>query len=325
MKLCLLPWLILCLGTSRGFAYMVYIGVGSTSHQAARQLDSFKNTAALAEGMSGGGGIVKGTPGTPSAGEISATKEDYARIIGAFKCRDNVEDGLAKSTVVKHGLEKSIEAMFAQAGEYGETIRSLGFYDNKNNGKYYAWTQADVQAMRDYLDKTGRQEVGIKYDARNNGREVRAWCENPLVTAILMEANADKWFRNAGDRLELLKWLWTNPKTAHKPIILMMPGADNPYGPDNNFMKTRRAIRYLGLKMGWDFLQSKRVIIKPVTYNREHMIFCPETTEDGAKYVNSITGLTLSLLEQRELMEGRARIPTEADCNSMGRKAIVPN
>jgi hypothetical protein len=55
------------------------------------------------------------------------------------------------------------------------------------------------------------------------------------------------------------------------------------------------------------------------------MPFHPETAPGDPKhYLNTMSSLVLSLIEQKSLFEGRTRMPTQADCDSYARLPAEP-
>ena len=56
-----------------------------------------------------------------------------------------------------------------------------------------------------------------------------------------------------------------------------------------------------------------------MTYN-DNFPYLPETVSGGTRYTNTLTSIALSLIEQRELFEGRlGRLPTVADADNLAR------
>ena len=321
--LSLFLFLAFWLGSSHSFAYAVWLGLHCTPHNAAVKTDTWSKTAALVQGINANLAPCEPSPGTPCADETKCSSSDWNKVIQQFAAKNNAMVELPGSEVAKHGGMKAvIEAKFKDAAKCGFTIRAIMFYDNKNNDTMYTWTTAQVQDLRNVLDSSGHQDVDLMFDARNNQPAVRAWCSNPLVKGVVLEAGPDAWYANQGKRNELLKWLWTDPSAAGKKLIFQIVESHDPYGPVINFMAVRRLIRWFGTElMDRDFMQSSRVVFMPVTYNGPTVTFYPETTDNGTKYTNTMTSLALSLIEQRDLFELRSGRPTEADCDSLDRNA----
>lgn len=321
MLLLLAGWL----WTANGIAYEVWMGTSCTPASAALFPNAWSNTAAQMTGINANPAPCLPTAGTPCENETRCGTREWQTVFRQFRARDNAMVGIPRSAVAFRGpLTNAIEDQFKKAATYGYGIRNLMFYDNRVGENSYKWTKAEVQRMRDYLNATGRANVGLMFDARNDSAGVRAWCANALVDDIVLEANAKMWFSNAGRRQQLLQWLWTNPATANKRIIFQIPPAPDPYGPTNNFMSVRRLLCWLGNdQMGWNFMRSSRVIFMPVTYNTPTMTFYPETAAPD-RYTNTMTSLVLSMIEQRNMFEGRTRIPTLADADSMARNIPPP-
>ena len=324
---------IAALAGSNASAYEVWLGLHCTPASAAANCQAWSKTASLVSGLNCNLAPCKPSPGTPCANETACGPAEWKSAIVRFKAKDSAITEIPRSEFGPYGrhadstLEVVLESKFKTAAKYGYTLSSLMFYDNKTGGDdhSYSWSVEEVQQMRKYLDSTGRKNVGLMYDARNNGAAVRKWCANPLVTAVLLEANSTGWLSDKGGRQDLLKWLWTSKETVKKRIIFQITPAPDPYGATTNYMSTRGLIRWLGTDlMGWNFMRSPRVVFMPVTYNNPTIAFYPETNANGSQYANTMTGLVLSLIEQRDLFEGRIRIPSKAEADSNIRQLNQP-
>ena len=277
-------------------------------------------------------------PLNPDQVDGSCNNQQWQVIINHCGATDSCGIGWARSNVSRNTnivdataypyITNLLRNAFANAAQYGYSYDRVGFYDdavtNLSNGvyTYYNWDTTEVQYIRTWLNANGYTNVLIDYDARNNGASVRSWCANPLVTAVLLEANPTKWFTDYGSRQELLQWLTTNPATSSEKIIFQVPsdGTPNPYGVTNNIMMARELMVWMGNLMGYDFLRRANVAFYPVTYTSPVMQFFPEMTPDGSRYTNTMTSLTLSLIEQRAFFEGRCGVlPTMADATNMTR------
>jgi hypothetical protein len=231
--------------------------------------------------------------------------------------------------VSTHICTPFLEKKFSQIDNAGYTVKGLMFFDNfvgsdPSTRVVYKYTLEEVQTMRTWLD-ANRPDVKLIYNARNNGVESRAWCESPLVANVVIEAKPQLWYDNAGSRQTLLQWLWTNPNTINKRIIFQVPvnTVNNPYGNPSGFQQIRDFVRWLGVDlMDFNFMRSNRVVIMPVTYNPA-FTFYPETINDGTTYDNTMTGIALSLIEQRRLFQGLDGVPTQAQVYDNTRTAAL--
>ena len=316
-------------------AYEVWIGTSCMPANAAVHPETWSRTAALVTGLNINRAPCLPDPGTPCYGETSPSTAQWLTIFGAFASSNGFKPIPRSSFRVPNGdgtysgvhadtmVEQVIDGFFADAATYGYGIGNIMFYNNATGGVNYPWSVAEVQEMRDYLDSTGHSNVGLIWDARTNSTGDHDWCSNSLVTGVLMEACGDLWFADAGSRQEMLQWLWTDPSVANKKIIFQMPANPDPFGVVNgvtNYMSIRRLLQWLGTDlMGFDFMRSSRVVFLPVTYNGPTMTFYPETASPSS-YVNTMSSVTLSLIEQKDLFEGRrAAMPTQADADSVAR------
>jgi hypothetical protein len=289
-------------------AYEVWMGTSKTPGSAATYTNTWSRAADQVEGLN-----INRAPN-----EIDpATKAEWQTVFSFIRHADNGFGPIPRSAFEsdRHPnttLEDLLDSKFAEAVEYGFGLNLIMFYNNAVDTNNYSWTTNEVQRMRDHLDATGHTNVGLMWNARLYNNDNRDWCENPLVTDVLLEANPSKWFDNTGNRQTLLQWLWTNSVTASKKLVFQIPG-DSPevYG------EVRRLVYWLGNDlMSWDFLRSPRVVFTPVTY--DNMPFYPELHAPD-QYTNSSTSLVLSLLEQRDLFEARTRVITTNEVLSFAR------
>ena len=300
------------------FAYQVWMGVSCTPGSAAVYTNTWTNTADQVMGININMAACKlATP---------ATTAQWQTIFNQFQQIDGSFSPIPRSAFGPTGphptttITNIIDGKFADAATYGYTLGNLMFYNNAVQGTNYGWSTNDVQQMRNYLDFLGHTNVGLLWDDRAFDAGDQAWDNNPLVTGILLECGADGWFANAGNRTNLLHWLWTNSATATKQIIFQIPDyGPGDYGPTNKFMADRLLLQWLGTQiMDSNFMASSRVVFMPVTYGGEW--FYPETASPNV-YTNSMTSLVLSLIEQKDLFEGRSRLPTVADAFSFYRNS----
>jgi hypothetical protein len=325
------PWMSLVLATGliapNTFAYEVWMGTHSITHSSAANPAPWAHAASRVEGLN--------INRAPSATD-PATTADWKTILPRFTnaaenfvpcARSNPTRDLTRTNALLFpDLTNWVTEAFATASNFGYTIRNIMFYDNAIDTNKYNWTTTEVQQLRNILDGMGQANVGLINDARNNGAVVRNWCANPLVDHVLIEANANAWLINEHSQQDLLQWLATNSATSGKRIILQIPGSGN---PSTQFAATREVVQMLGSRpspLGWNFLRGSRVVFLPCNYNLGEpgqFSFDPETVPgNGALYTNTLTGLCLSLLEQRDLFEGRlANLPTVVDADSYVRNS----
>jgi hypothetical protein len=248
-----------------------------------------------------------------------ATRADWEEIFAQFTpAKENGLKEFARSTAAKDSISNWVTLWFREASNVGYRITSVMLYDNATNAGEFFWTEAEVQSVRDELDARGHADVRLMFNARNDSPQVRAWCSNPLVQDILLEANPQLWFDNVGKRQQLLKWIWAEPSLQGKRLIFQLPARGAPEGGPSNYQLIRRWVRWLSTDlMSVEFVRSPRVVFLPITYNGDAVPFYPESEPgDEGRYVNSLTGVALSLIEQKDLFEGRRGLPTEADADS---------
>ena len=313
--------------------YQVWLGTHASPKSALKNRVSWKQTARLVEGLN-----IHKTPVKFANNKIdreeSLNDKDFKSFINIF------EKGSANGIVEagrtgwkcdafpdRSDLDGYLEKKFKTIDAGGYTVKGIMFFDNfigsnskASKGVVYSWTEDEVQRMRAWLDEH-RPHVTLYWNARNFYKTSKNWCANDLVDGIFLEGNPSKWYENKGKRQELLKWLWSNEKTKHKRLVFQVPISsieETKSGP-TAFQQVRLWVQWLGVDfMGLDFLRSNQVVIMPVTYNPAFK-FYPETRKKGAVYANTLTGITLSLLEQKKLFQGVNGISTAAAVESAER------
>ena len=134
------------------------------------------------------------------------------------------------------------------------------------------------------------------------------------MDSVEIEASTTPLLNNTNNQITFFTWFWNNPATANKPIALQIPRTLDSL---NQIRGTRRVAQMIGGIIGYgeDGMRSDRLIFLPVTYNDDYE-FAPETINNGTSYTNTLSSIALSLIEQRELFEGRLpQLPTVADAD----------
>ena len=319
--------LLLGLCASPSFAYQVWMGTHLMQSTMASNLGDWDLTASLLDGVN-----INRAPHDTNP----ASNSDWQTILGQVSHVKNTMTEIARSEVSRNPaviddnainqIADELQQKFTAANNFGYDIDHIMFYDNRTTyqgTEYdYNWTETEAQHMRDWLDNNGHSEVNLIWNARNNSQANRNWSENTLVNHVMIEASANSLLTNANNQITLLNWLWTNPNTINKDIILQIPRSNNSM---TQYASTRRVAVMLGNEIGYENgMQSDRLVFLPVTYN-DNYAYLPETTSGGNAYTNSLTSLTLSLIEQRPLFEGIGGIPTNADADSFVRNVMEPD
>ena len=310
--------------------YEVWIGTSCTPKNAALKPETWSKTAILVTGLNINTADIKPTIGTPSENEEPCSGTDWKKIFKVYgTAAQNGMVPLPRSAVksetypARKTIGESLQVKITQGYNLGYGIGSIMIYDNAMtvNGDrvLFNWTSDEIYEIRNWLDSNGHTDISIMYDARNNSKAVKDKCSHPAIGDILLEAEPSKWYENAGSRQELLKWLTSDSKTKDKRYVFQIPlsGFNEPFGNPSGFQQLRRWMIWLGTElMDMKFMCSNKVVILPVTYNDPTFTFYPETDDDG-HYANTLTGLVLSLIEQKSLFEGLdTHLPTQADADS---------
>lgn len=227
-------------------------------------------------------------------------------------------------------IAERLTDIFQAESTYGHTLTSLMLYANKlledPDNATITFTAAEMAEIRAWLDDPtngSHADVKLYWNVRNNGLVERIKAEDPNIDGIVMEAAPDLWFANAGNRQTFLKWAVTNSVTQLKPLVFQIPLTSIVDDSLSPYEETRKLIRWFSspaMLGSTDFIRRDDVHIMPIAY-KPTLLFYPEMNAPENEYVDSMTGLALSLIEQKELFEGRGAggLITEAQAVSFAR------
>ena len=174
-----------------------------------------------------------------------------------------------------------------------------------------------LQASMDSVFAQTHADVELMWNVRNNSVENQNWAKHSLVDLVEIEASTTAFLANTNNQRTFFDWFWTNSQTINKRIALQLPRV-LPGDPLTQYKGSRRVAQSLGETIGYgeNGMRSNRLIFLPVTYG-DDFLYRPETVSNGTSYTNTMTSIALSLIEQRELFEGRLPVlPTNALADS---------
>ncbi len=303
-------------------AYQVWTSTCKTPRQAAEQLPQW---AVMAKGMQG-----LNTNFAP--GKFQPKGDQWETILKAYQTatqqtfqpwahpENDYTDAQAAQVVGK---------ATKRAKEMGYVVKYIMIYDHgSDGGGIDKWKPQEVEKFRAWLDKNGHKDIKIMYNARSFGS--RTLLENPAIAAALNEGSVEKWLSNSAGRHELLQWFVKNPKTKDKEFFFQITVHHDFHPkftgkPAKAFANTRLMLRAISANIlkSTDWVRSDKVIFLPMSYQdyTSDFPFFPEHTGKGEAYAFSMSGLLSSLIEQRDLFEGRGPkgLITEAQCQSRSR------
>lgn len=304
-------------------AYQVWIGTHLMRSADANDLASWGLTASQVDGFN-----VNRAPHDTDP----ATNNEYRTIFAQFTNAEFAITEFARSQATRNpalvdelafpSIAERLGEIFSLESNFGYELTAIMFYDER--GTYqgteylYEWTDAEIQYLRDWLDDNGHADVELKWNVRNNSVRNRQIAEMAVVDSVEIEASTTALLNNTNNQITFFTWFWNNPATANKSIALQIPRTLDSL---NQIRGTRRVAQMIGGIIGYgeDGMRSDRLIFLPVTYNDDYE-FAPETINNGTSYTNTLSSIALSLIEQRELFEGRlAALPTVADADDLTR------
>lgn len=237
------------------------------------------------------------------------------------------------SQVVPHGDgpirdDSEWQRAFDRADSMGYKLEHLYTY---NGGRGKTWSGRDHALLRAWLDRNGHKDVKIAFNARSGHGQL----ERPVIQGGGIECDLQSWKDNKGGRHELLRWMAdpNNPAMrGEKAIIhchLNFGHASDPKDLADVWAAARMMVRDIGrdvmntpeLK---EAFRSDKIVFAFFggNWTTPEITLLPETTDENT-YAESYTGLLLSLLEQRDLFEGRlGDFPSNEQCGSLKRDSV---
>lgn len=314
--------------TTSASAYDVWLGAIYMPKDSAEEIEQWQRTAQSVSGLNVNLTDAKRPPQDKNT--VATWKSAIAHYATA---RNNAMKPIPRTTFSYPGndrgtIEDRLTNIFKDEVKFGYKIEWLMLYANKlgENAELetITYSHEEMQTIRNWLDDPTNGDhstVRLVWNVRNNALVERQKAADPNIDAILMEAEPGKWYTNAGSRQTFLSWVISNPETAQKPIIFQIPltGVDESLSP---YQEVRKLIRWFSspeMLGSTDFIRRDDVIILPVVY-KPTQPFYPEINAEKNRYIDSQTGLALSLIEQKALFEGRlGALPTIEQVESFAR------
>jgi hypothetical protein len=221
--------------------------------------------------------------------------------------------------------ENYVTQKMARATDWGYTIRYFMIYHQRNSetGKIESWSEADVELLRGWMDDHGYESVKLIYNARSF--DSRGLATHEAIDGILNEGNTEYWAINKAGRHDLLRWADTAAAVKYKPFFFQITVHHNYDG--NAYSEVRKMVRSISADILGDttWIRKDNVVFLPMVYESfpASFPFLPEHIADGSQYGNSMSGLLLSLIEQRDKFEGRGGLISESECESFTRSVIA--
>lgn len=299
-------------------AYEVWMGTLGWQQKMHEHPADWNRTAALVEGLN-----VNWARGQEDPDRLKPEFRD--KVIALFS-----KAKLNASQVVPHGNEPVTDGTdwqraFDRADSMGYELKHLYTY---NGGKGKTWSEDEHQILRSWLDRNGHEEVKIAFNARTGHGQL----ERPAIQGGGIECDLQSWKDNKGGRHELLRWMASPSNPAmrgEKTIIhchLNFGHASDPKDLVDVWAAARMMVRDIGrdvmntpdLK---EAFRSDRIVFALFggNWTTPQITLLPEISDENT-YAESYTGLLLSLLEQRDLFEGRlGEFPRDDQCGSFKR------
>ncbi len=302
-------------------AYEVWMGTLGWQQEMHDHPEDWARTAALVEGLN-----VNWGRGMPDPFRLKPDFRD--EVIAKFsKAKMNA------SQVVPHGAgtitaQSDWQRSFDRADSMGYKLEHLYTY---NGGKGKTWSEDDHKLLRAWLDRNGHEDVKIAFNARAGHGQL----ERSVIQGGGIECDLQSWKDDKGGRHELLRWM-ANPSNpamrGEKIIIHCHLNFGHPSNP-KDLVDVWAAARMMVRDIGRDVMNTPEL---KEAFRSDKIVFAffggnwttpeitllPEITDDNT-YAESYTGLLLSLLEQRDLFEGRlGDFPSNEQCASFKRDSV---
>ena len=295
-------------------AYNVWLGTHQWDGDGAQNLDQWDRARTQIEGVNYV--LLDGRT------DKKATATEWSTMIGTI---DQSIPGMAEIARSQYQPAKNVTLASRLKNEFdtvekrGGVIDVMMLYDEERNGTVYSFTADDVQEVRDWLDANGEGHVQLCFNLRNNNQERLGIARLALIDGIMIEASATRWVKNQYNLHTLLQTLWSDARTNYKPLYFQIPRSED--AAYAQYQETRRALRTISDLMGDDFMRSDLVNFIVCNYS-DRLDLYPETSDNDTKYVDSKSGIALSLIEQKSVFEGRSGTLDEAFCLSYDRQTV---
>jgi hypothetical protein len=302
-------------------AYEVWMGTLGWQQKMSEHPEDWARTAALVEGLN-----VNWARGQADPDRLDPEFRD--EVIALF-----AKAKLNASQVVPHGNESITDESdwqraFDRADSMGYKLEHLYTY---NGGKGKTWSEGDHKRLRAWLDCNGHEDVNIAFNARAGHGQL----ERAVIQGGGIECDLQSWKDDKGGRHDLLRWMAdpSNPAMrGEKTIIhchLNFGHASDPKDLVDVWAAARMMVRDIGrdvmntpeLK---EAFRSDKIVFAFFggNWTTPEITLLPETADENT-YAESYTGLLLSLLEQRDLFEGRlGDFPSDEQCRSFKRDSV---
>ena len=318
--------------TAQASAYKIWLGTHKWEGSGADNLSQWDMAIDKIDGINYV--LLDARPARP-AGEGASTSDWRAMITPIDQSIPGMAEIARSQYAPGHSrtLAERMENEFATArNNGGYEIDVIMLYDEEAaNGTLSKYNLADVQGVRAWLDSNGHADVSIVFRLTNNDQERLSLVQQSVVDGVLIEASATRWVENRNNLHTLLQDLWTDPSTSYKNIYFQIPRHETPgtlnqrdgipTSPINQYIETRRALWVIKDLMGDAFMQSDQAIFIVCNYGDTYDTY-PETENADTRYVDTKSGLALSLIEQRLIFEGRTGVVNEALCSSYARYEV---
>jgi hypothetical protein len=299
-------------------AYEVWMGTLGWQQKMHDRPEDWDRTAALVEGLN-----VNWARGQPDPDRLNRNLRD--EVIAKFS-----KAKLNASQVLPHGNgaitdKNDWQRVFNLSDRMGYKLDHLYTY---NGGKGNTWSEAEHKLLRAWLDRNAHKNVKIAFNARSGHGQL----ERPVIQGGGIECDLQSWKNDKGGRHDLLRWMAdpNNPAMLGEKIIihchLNFGRPNDPKDLVDVWAAARMMVRDIGrdvmntpeLK---DVFRSDKIVFAFFggNWTTPEISLLPETKDENT-YAESYTGLLLSLLEQRDLFEGRSGdFPSDDLCRSFKR------
>lgn len=330
-KFLLLLWTALVLlAAGKSFGYEVWYGLPYMPKGAEDRLDEWNLSAELLQGLN----INPSDTQRPASERNS--NADWRDIVRAMPtAKENAVLGYPRThfqygTVTNRDtLQGDLVTKFRREQTFDVSIKWIMPFDNQpgedRTAPIYQWSDAELQELRDWLDNNGHADVQLLINARNFGVRTQTFAQKPIMDGMSIEARASLWYENNGRRQNLLRWAVNDPITRDRDFKFQVPFGG--YQDETQFQAMRGFMRWLSTPAmlgNTDFIRRDDVTFLVITYGPGD-VHLPEKSTDGTQYENTMLSLTLSIIEQKDLFEGRnGGLITKAQTLSYDRFAVNP-
>ncbi len=302
-------------GVPNDSLYQVWLNTAIMPENAISTPGTWSNTASTITGLIVNLSSLKSVPGSISQNETPVTNwSSFFPLLKSAQTQCLIPYPRSATInsigIARRDIRGWLTDAFQKAQNLGYQINTIMLYNDCQNGDCslppYTWTSDSAQFIRTWLNANNHSSVklGFTVPRFKTLAENILWINNPLFESIMMEGNPSSYGLKNGIRDSILQYFHQTGLLRTKSLVLTFPleNVPNPLGIPSAYQRARWVLQHISSTYGVNFLRTSHLIFSMSQYSYG-VPFYPEMINSN-KYNNSLTGVALSLIEQRNYFEG---------------------